>query len=95
MWPAASSTPTGDRNLDPGNSWPPSAGDNTAMESFLVLLHKNVLDRHRWTTRHGLRLTIITWTERTYHRRHSQTRLGRPTPTEYETIMTTPALQAA
>lgn len=72
-----------------------SAGDNAAMESFFALLQKNVLDRHRWTTRQDLRLAIITWTERTYHRRRRQTRLGRLTPIEYETIMTTPALKAA
>ena len=72
-----------------------SAGDNAAMESFFALLQKNVLDRHRWTTRQELRLAIITWIERTYHRRRRQAGLGRLTPIEYETIMTTPALQAA
>jgi transposase InsO family protein len=39
------------------------------MESFFSLLQKNVLDRQRWTTREELRLAIITWIERTYHRR--------------------------
>lgn len=39
------------------------------MESFFALLQKNVLDRQRWTTRDELRLAIITWIERTYHRR--------------------------
>ncbi|CAL8969488.1 IS3 family transposase ISMsm7 [Propionicimonas sp. T2.31MG-18] len=72
-----------------------SAGDNAAMESFFALLQKNVLDRHRWSTRHELRLAIITWIERTYHRRRRQASLGRLTPIEYETIMTTPATQAA
>jgi len=66
-----------------------SAGDKAAMESFFSLLQKNVLDRRRWTTRHELRLAIITWIERTYHRRRRQARLGRLTPIEYETIMTT------
>ena len=72
-----------------------SAGDNAAMESFFALLQKNVLNRRRWTTRHELRLAIITWIERTYHRRRRQPRLGRLTPIEFETIMTTPATQAA
>lgn len=72
-----------------------SAGDNAAMESFFSLLQKNVLNRHRWTTRQQLRLAIITWIERTYHRRRRQPRLGRLTPIEFETIMTTPATQAA
>ncbi len=72
-----------------------SAGDNAAMESFLALLQKNVLDRQRWATRHDLGLAIITWIERTYHRRRRQPRLARLTPVEYETIMATTALQAA
>jgi transposase InsO family protein len=40
-------------------------------------------------------LAIITWIERTYHRRRRQDRLGRLTPIEFETIMTAPANQAA
>jgi putative transposase len=56
------------------------------MESFFALLQKNVLGRHRWQTREQLRLAIITWIERTYHRRRRQRRLGRLTPIEYETI---------
>ena len=72
-----------------------SAGDNAAMESFFSLLQKNVLDRRRWTTRTELRLAIITWIERTYHRRRRQARLGRLTPIEYETIMTTQTTLAA
>jgi putative transposase len=56
------------------------------MESFFDLLQKNVLDRQRWATREDLRLAIITWIERTYHRRRRQRALGRLTPIEYETI---------
>ena len=56
------------------------------MESFLALLQKNVLDRRRWASREELRLAIITWIERTYHRRRRQRRLGKLTPVEYETI---------
>ncbi|MEB2527848.1 IS3 family transposase [Kocuria rosea] len=72
-----------------------AAGDNAAMESFFALLQKNVLDRRRWATRQELRMAIVVWIERTYHRRRRQAALGRLTPIEYETIMTTPALQAA
>lgn len=71
------------------------AGDNAAMESFFSLLQKNVLDRRTWATREELRIAIVTWIERTYHRRRRQAALGRLTPVEYETVMTTPALQAA
>jgi transposase InsO family protein len=63
-----------------------ACGDNAAMESFFALLQKNVLDRQRWHTRDQLRLAIVTWIERTYHRRRRQRRLGRLTPIEYETI---------
>jgi putative transposase len=72
-----------------------AAGDNAAMESFFSLLQKNVLDRRRWDTREELRIAIITWIERTYHRRRRQAALGRLTPVEFEAIMTTPASQAA
>ncbi|GGC17583.1 integrase [Cellulomonas carbonis] len=72
-----------------------SAGDNAAMESFFSLLQKNVLNRRRWATREDLRIAIITWIERTYHRRRRQHRLGRLTPVEFETIMTTQVALAA
>ena len=72
-----------------------TAADNAAMESFFSLLQKNVLDRQRWASRDQLRIEIITWIERTYHRRRRQPALGRLTPHEYETIMTPPALKAA
>jgi putative transposase len=72
-----------------------AAGDNAAMESFFALLQNNVLDRRAWSTRNELRIAIVTWIERTYHRRRRQTGLGRLTPIEYEAIMTTPASQAA
>lgn len=64
-----------------------AAGDNAAMESFFALLQKNVLNRHRWQSRDELRTAIVTWIERTYHRRRRQDTLGRLTPIEYETIM--------
>ncbi|WP_172804088.1 IS3 family transposase [Auraticoccus monumenti] len=72
-----------------------SAGDNAAMESFFSLLQKNVLDRRCWATRAELRLAIITWIEKTYHRRRRQARLGGLTPTEYETINSTQVALAA
>ena len=72
-----------------------AAGDNAAMESFFALLQNNVLDRRSWATRDELRIAIVTWIERTYHRRRRQATLGRLTPIQYETIMTTTANQAA
>ena len=72
-----------------------SAGDNAAMESFFALLQKNVLNRRRWATHDELSLAIITWIERTYHRRRRQARLGRLTPIEFEAIMTPQVALAA
>ena len=63
-----------------------ACGDNAAMESFFSLLQKNVLDRQRWTSREELRVAIVIWIERTYHRRRRQRGLGRLTPIEYETL---------
>lgn len=64
-----------------------AAGDNAAMESFFSLLQKNVLNTRSWATRDELRTAIISWIERTYHRRRRQNALGRLTPIEWETIM--------
>lgn len=72
-----------------------SSGDNAAMESFFALLQKNVLDCHCWPTRKQLRIAIVTWIERTYHRRRRQARLGRLTPIKFETIMTNNVALAA
>jgi transposase InsO family protein len=66
-----------------------ACGDNAAMESFFSLLQKNVLDRQRWSTREQLRLAIVTWIEKTYHRKRRQRRLGKLTPIEFETITQT------
>lgn len=63
-----------------------SSADNAAMESFFALLQKNVLNARRWHTRAELRLAIVTWIEKTYHRRRRQRALGTVTPVEFETI---------
>ncbi len=72
-----------------------AAGDNAAMESFFSLLQKNVLNRRTWDTREQLRIAIVTWIERTYHRRRRQKRLHGLTPIEYEAIMNTDVALAA
>lgn len=72
-----------------------AAGDNAAMESFFSLLQKNVLNRRSWSTREELRIAIVIWIERTYHRRRRQARLGRLTPVEFEAIINTSVALAA
>jgi putative transposase len=64
-----------------------TCADNAAMESFFALLQKNVLDHRRWTTREELRLAIVIWIERTYHRRRRQRALGKLTPIEFEAVL--------
>ena len=68
--------------------------DNAAMESFFALLQKNVRDKTKWRTRQELRLAMVTWIQRTYHRRRHQRGLGRLTLIEFE-IITSQAAHAA
>ena len=72
-----------------------AAGDNAAMESFFALLQKNVLDQQVWDSHEQLRMAIVWWIERTYHRRRRQARLGKLTPLDFKTIMNQKAAQAA
>jgi putative transposase len=57
------------------------------MESFYSLLQTNVLNRQTRATREELRVEIMTWIERTYHRRRRQRALVRLTPIEYEAVI--------
>jgi len=50
------------------------------MESFFAPLQKNVLSSRRWASRQELGLAIVTWIERTYHRRRRQRVIGKLTP---------------
>ncbi|WP_300345890.1 integrase core domain-containing protein, partial [Nesterenkonia sp.] len=72
-----------------------AAGDNAAMESFYSLLQNNVLDAQPWRTREELRLRIVSWIEKTYHRRRKQKALGKLTPIAYEEKLLTQALTLA
>jgi transposase InsO family protein len=73
--------------------WPPAEPAGTIVHSDRVsqfrsrkFVNENVLDRQRRHSREELRLAIVTWIERTYHRRRRQIRLGKLTPIEFETI---------
>jgi hypothetical protein len=72
-----------------------AAGDNAAMESFWSLLQTNVLNQQRWATRQELRLAIVFWIERKYHRQRAQDTLGGLTPIEFEAKLTEPLTLAA
>ena len=70
-------------------------GDNAAMESFWSLLQTNVLNQQRWGTRQELRLAIVVWIERKYHRQRAQDARGGLTPIEYEAKLSEPRTLAA
>ncbi len=59
-----------------------AAGDNAATESFFALLQKNLLGRRRWATPRRAAIAIVTWIERTYHRRRRQAGLDRLTQSD-------------
>jgi putative transposase len=63
-----------------------TCADNAGMESFLSLLQKNVINRRRWATREELRLAIVVWIDKTYHRRRCQDAPGRLTSIEFQTL---------
>ena len=63
-----------------------ACADNASMESFFSLLQKNVLNQQRWATREELRLAIVVWIEKKYHRSRRQRALGRFTPVEFEIL---------
>jgi transposase InsO family protein len=81
---AAARNAIGQRTID-GTILHSDRGSQFRSNTFLRVL-KNVLDRQRWATREELRLAIVVWIERTYHRKRRQRRLGKLTPIEFETI---------
>ena len=81
---AAARNAIGQRTID-GTILHSDRGSQFRSNAFLRVL-KNVLDRQRWATREELRLAIVVWIERTYHRKRRQRRLGKLTPIEFETI---------
>lgn len=64
------------------------------MESCLSLLQKNLLDRGSWATRLELRLAIVRWLEKIYHRKRRRGR-GKLTPVEFETMIINAVAPAA
>src|SRR5690606_18395279 len=72
-----------------------ASADNAAIVKLFSLPQQNIHDRRVWNIREELRIAIVAWIERTYHRRRRQAALGRLTPVEYELIMKPAAIQAA
>jgi putative transposase len=63
-----------------------SAAENAAFELCHSLLQKNVLNTRRWETREELRLAIITWIDKKYHRQRRKRRLGKMTLVEFRAL---------
>ena len=72
-----------------------SAGDNAAMESFFSAATEERPQPPSWDTREELRIAIVTWIERTYHRRRRQDSARPIDPHRVRTIMSQTADQAA
>ncbi len=73
-----------------------AAGDNAAMETFWSLLQTNVLNQFLgWAASTELRIAIVVWIERKYHRQRAQDALGGLTPIEFEAKLTEPLTLAA
>ena len=58
--------------------------DNAVAESFFATLQTELLDRHDWPTRDGLRTAIFDFIEVFYNRRRRHKHLGQLSPDEYE-----------
>ena len=54
-----------------------------------------MLNQQRWATRQELRLAIVVWIQRKYHRQRAQDTLGGLTPIEFEAKLTEPLTLAA
>ena len=68
-----------------------SGTTDSATERYTIMRGST---RNHWRTREELRIAIITWIERTYHRRRRKAGLGRLIPIEYEGILA-PAVDLA
>lgn len=89
-------TPVGRSFCESRQPTPPCrAACSEVSQSFWSLLQTNVLNQRRWATRQELRLAIVIWIERKYHRQRPQDSLGGLTPIEYENKITTSAAAAA
>jgi len=65
-----------------GRSGPPA--ENAVAESFVATLQTELLDRHRWPTRNGIRTAIFEFIEVFYNRQRRHSHLGYLSPVEFE-----------
>jgi putative transposase len=65
--------------------------DNAVAESFYATLESELLDRHAWATRAGLRTALFDFIEVFYNRQHRHSTLDDHTPFDYERQHPSPA----
>jgi putative transposase len=70
------------------------AYDNAMAESFFSTLQRELLDEHRWQSRHELALAVFEWIEGWYNPRRRHSSIGNLSPIDYEAGFT-PAAAAA
>jgi putative transposase len=58
--------------------------DNAVAESFFATLECELLDRHHWPTRQGLRTAVFDFIEIFYNRQRRHSTLDYHTPASYE-----------
>jgi putative transposase len=58
--------------------------DNAVAESFFATLECELLDRHAWPTRHGLRTAVFDLIEIVYNRQRRHSTLDDAGPASYE-----------
>ncbi len=58
--------------------------DNSVAESFFGTLQLELLDEHRWATRHQLAIAIFDWIEAWYNPRRRHSYCGMLSPADYE-----------
>jgi putative transposase len=64
--------------------------DNSMMESFWGTMQLELLDSHRWRTRHQLATAIFEWIEFWYNSRRRHSSIGMLSPIDYEAAHTPP-----
>ena len=69
--------------------------DNSVAESFFGTLQLELLDEHRWDTRHQLALAIFDWVEAWYNPRRRHSYCSMLSPADYETTRSVHALESA
>lgn len=69
--------------------------DNSVAESFFGTLQVELLDEHRWDTRHQLALAIFDWVEAWYNPRRRHSYCNMLSPVDYETAHRPDTLETA